>query len=56
MQPPVPLIPAICLAAFVCSAAAFDPLSGVDAYNVVWDTPSADARGSMPRARLALGR
>ena len=55
MKPSTCLSSVILLAGSVCSAAAFDSLSAVDAYNVVWDTPSADARGSMPIGNGDIG-
>lgn len=36
-------------------ARAFDPLEALDRYNVVWDSPSANAHGSMPLGNGDVG-
>ncbi len=44
----VALILALAWAGVGAGAERYDPLRGLEKYNIVWDSPSLDARGSMP--------
>lgn len=61
-DPPDPFHHSTAMKAFVALAVACllplakaEPLSTLNSYNVVWDSPSADARGSMPLGNGDIG-